>query len=174
MKLFNWEITKSAKTARPIVANSNGSFAGTIKEAFTGSWQRNIEYTNESVLTNPTLFRCINLIASDIGKLRLQLSLEDSDGIWTNVDSPSFSPVLRKSNPYQSRQQFIENWIHSKLTNGNTYVLKRRDARNVVISLHILEPNRVTPLITEDGEIYYDLRHDDLAKINKYGLVVLT
>ena len=54
MKLFNWEITKSAKTARPIVANSNGSFAGTIKEAFTGSWQRNIEYTNESVLTNPT------------------------------------------------------------------------------------------------------------------------
>jgi len=90
------------------------------------------------------------------------------------VDSPSFSPVLRKPNPYQSRQQFIENWIHSKLTNGNTYVLKRRDARNVVISLHILEPNRVTPLITEDGEIYYDLRHDDLAKINKYGLVVLT
>jgi phage portal protein BeeE len=53
--------------------------------------------------------------------------LSRSKGIWTETDSPAFSPVLRKPNRYQNRIQFWESWILSKLTRGNAYVLKERD-----------------------------------------------
>jgi phage portal protein BeeE len=37
--------------------------------------------------------------------------------------------VLRKPNHYQTINKFIENWILSKLMNGNTFVLLQRDNR---------------------------------------------
>jgi phage portal protein BeeE len=40
--------------------------------------------------------------------------------------------VLRKPNRFQTRIQFLESWALSKLSRGNTYVLKQRDNRNVV------------------------------------------
>ena len=50
--------------------------------------------------------------------------------VWNVSTSPAFSPVLRKPNRYQNHIQFVENWIMSKLTRGNAYVLKERDQRD--------------------------------------------
>lgn len=95
--------------------------------------------------------------------MRLKLVEEDSNGIWQEIDSAAFSPVLRKPNEYQNRIQFFEHWLISKLSTGNTYVLKARDGRGVVTDLYILDPNRVKPLVAPDGAIYYQLRRDDLS-----------
>ena len=38
---------------------------------------------------------------------------------------------------------------------GNTYVLKVRDNRNVVTALHVLDPTRVQPLVSDDGSVFY-------------------
>ncbi|WP_336747766.1 phage portal protein [Aureimonas altamirensis] len=141
---------------------------GAIKEAFPGDWQRNIEYSAETVLSQSTVFRCINLISSDIGKMRLQLSYVDDNGIWTGVNVAAFSHVLRKPNRYQTRQEFIENWVRSKLIYGNAFILKERDGRGVVANLYVLDPTRVTPLVAPDGSIFYELAIDDLAGL-PYG-----
>jgi HK97 family phage portal protein len=46
---------------------------------------------------------------------------------------------------------------------GNTYVLKERDARGVVVALYVLDPLRVMPLVAPDGGVYYQLQHDNLS-----------
>jgi len=130
-----------------------------------GDWQRDIHIDRGAVLANWAVFSCITLIASDIGKLCLNL-VETINGIEVETASPSFSPVLRKPNRYQTRQQFIEQWLISKLTNGNTYVLKERDGRGVVVAMYVLDPCRVQPLVSiEDGSVYYQLQRDDLSQV---------
>ncbi len=48
--------------------------------------------------------------------------------MWDEVDDGSpFLAVLRKPNRFQTRIQFFNYWIVSKLMAGNTYILKDRD-----------------------------------------------
>jgi HK97 family phage portal protein len=143
-----------------------------IQEPFTGAWQRNLEAINPvlagSYYAN---FACKTLIARDIAKLPVKLIQRDSDGIWNEISNPAYTPVLRKPNSYQTRNQFWETYMLSKLGHGNTYVLKERDGRGVVVALYVLDPTRVTPMIASDKSVFYELRTDDL-NINEQNVVV--
>jgi HK97 family phage portal protein len=136
----------------------------TVFESFPGAWQQNVEINQDKVLSHPIVYACVTLIASDIGKLTLRL-MEKSGDIWTETFSPAFSPVLRKPNHFQTRQQFIESWLISKLTYGNAYILKVRDMRGVVTAMYVLDANRVKPLVSPDGSVFYALNSDDLSKL---------
>lgn len=131
-----------------------------------GSWQQDIEINRDQVTANWALFSCMTLVAGDIGKVSINL-VEKSGGIWIETESPSFSPVLRKPNGFQTRQQFIECWILSKLSYGNSYILKQRDQRQVVTGLFVLDPSRVLPLVAEDGSVFYQLMSDDLSQVRE-------
>lgn len=128
-----------------------------ISEPFTGAWQRNESERVGDVTCYPTLYACINRRAQDVGKLPFRLMEYGPDGIPAEVSNPAFSPVLRKPNHYQTQAQFRESWILSKLQQGNTYALKERDARGVVVKLYILDPCRVQPLVSELGEVFYQI-----------------
>jgi HK97 family phage portal protein len=145
--------------------NDRGGWITLIGESFSGAWQSNVEVRQDLVMAQTTVFACITLIASDIGKLRLKLMQQNPGGIWDEITSPAFSPVLRKQNRYQTRQKFIEQWLVSKLSHGNTYVLKERDNRGVVVGLYVLDPNRVKPLVAQDGSVYYQLQEDDISHV---------
>ena len=129
-----------------------------------GAWQQDSELSAEKVIGFSPIYSCLTLIASDVGKICLDLMTTDRN-IWVKTESPSFSPLLRKPNHYQTRQQFIETWVISKLRRGNTYVLKVRDNRSVVKNMYVLDPDRVTPLVAPDGSVFYELRRDDLSKL---------
>jgi HK97 family phage portal protein len=146
-----------------IVPAGRGGWWPVIRESFAGAWQRNVEVRFDTAMSFHAVFACITLIASDIAKNRIKLVEHQGDDIWTEVESPAFSPVLRKPNSYQNRIQFAEAWLLSKLSRGNTYVLKVRDGRGAVIALHILDPDRTKPLISDDGAVFYDLNADHLA-----------
>ena len=141
-----------------------------IMEPFTGAWQRNIEWRRDTVLAYHAIFSCITLIASDISKLRIRL-VRDENGIWVEVPFDKYG-VLETPNGYQNRIQFFENWIISKLSRGNTYVLKGRDSRRNVIRLYVLNPDSVLPLVTESGDIYYQLGQDNLTGVESAGIMV--
>lgn len=166
MRLLGFTISREKSVqATPVPADRRGSWWPAIRESFTGAWQHNVEIRRESVMANHAVFACQTLIASDIAKLRIKLVAKDGAGIWSETSSPAFSPVLRKPNGYQTRIQFIESWTLSKLQSGNTYVLKQRDARNVVVALHVLNPAMVTPLVADDGSVYYELKADKLSGV---------
>nr|WP_298117421.1 phage portal protein [uncultured Pseudomonas sp.] len=133
-----------------------------VHEPSTGAWQRNKEERLDSLLQYPTLYACVSRIATDIGKLPYQLKARDSNGIWSVIENTKYSPVLRKPNHYQIQQQFREAWILSKLTQGNTYALKERAAGGAVEGLYVLDPCRVMPLVSDSGEVFYQLYTDNL------------
>jgi HK97 family phage portal protein len=139
-----------------------GGILGRVIEPFAGAWQRNIYGANDSILTQSTVWSCITLIMQDIGKLGVDL-IERQGDIWVPTTNNAYSPFLRRPNHYQNRIKFFEYWVTSKLTRGNTYVLKERDARGVVRAGYILEPSRVEVLIAPNSEVFYRLSPDNLA-----------
>jgi HK97 family phage portal protein len=138
-----------------------------IHEPYPGAWQQNVAINTDTASSFHADFACKTLIARDIAKLRVKLSEKDDDDIWSEVTNPAFSPVLRRPNDYQTRNQFIETWVLSKLSRGNAYILKVRDQRNVVVALHVLDPTRVQPLVSDDGSVFYRLSSDNLAGIGE-------
>lgn len=135
-----------------------------IEPAF--AFQQDWKLTDDDVLANWAVYACIDRISSDMGKLRVRL-VKLVGRIWEQTQSPSFSPVLRKPNSYQTWQQFVVAWLISKLRKGNTYVLLDRDRANRVTAMHILDPNLVQPVITRAGEVYYRLTADHLAGLTE-------
>lgn len=152
--------------------DNRGGWWPVVREPFSGAWQRNIEWTADTVLAYHAVYACITLIAADIGKLRTKLVEKDRNGIWDEVENPSFSPVLRKPNRFQNHIQFKEWWITSKLIRGNAYALKERDGDGVVVRLYLLDPSRVTPLVTQFGDIYYQLSQDNLGGVQEASVTV--
>jgi HK97 family phage portal protein len=148
-----------------MMPESRGGWYPLVREAFTGAWQSNVETPIADVLSHPTVFSCITLIASDIAKMRLELVREEDNDVWAPTENPAFSPVLRKPNGWQVPFQFIQYWMMSKLTAGNTYALLRRDQRGVVAAQYVLDPQRVRPLIAPDGSVFYELNTDHLATL---------
>jgi HK97 family phage portal protein len=136
-----------------------------VQEPYAGAWQQNVTVDPQaSLLAFSAVFSCITGIAADVGKLRIKLD-EDVDGIWNEITANSpWLVVLRTPNHYQNRIKFLEQWILSKLIYGNTYILKKRvDRRGIVTALYPLDPNLVTPLIADNGDVYYELRPDTLS-----------
>lgn len=152
-----------------IFSGSSGmaGWLGRIQESFSGAWQRNmVVETTQNILAFAAVYSCVTMIAEDIAKLRIMLMEQDENGIWTELTRQSpFLPVLRKPNHYQTRIQFLSQWIVSKLLHGNTYVLKERGANKIVSALYILDARYVLPLVTETGDVYYQITKDYLSGI---------
>lgn len=143
-----------------------------IRESFTGAWQRNVEISADDLSKSPIVYACMTLISNDFGKLRQGLVECDKDGIWTAVKQSPFWQVLRKPNRYQNQIQFKQWWMMSKLRFGNTYALKERDGRGLVVRLYILDSTRVTPLVADDGSVFYRLSQDNLSGITDVDVTV--
>lgn len=160
MALFGFKITRE-KALNAVPGAGRGGWRR-IMEPFAGAWQRNIEEKQTDLLTYPTLYAVIARIASDIGKLPFSLRQRERSGVWIEVTNPAYDPVLRKPNDHQTPAQFREQWMLSKLTSGNTYVFKRKDARGVVTHLYVLDPEKVLPMVSDSGAVFYQLRTDAL------------
>src|SRR6516164_4385692 len=84
--------------AENVPSNSGGWWR--VFESYTGAWQQNVVLDRETVLSYFAVYACMTLIAGDVAKLRVKLVKQDSDGIWTEITNPAYSPVLRKPNSY--------------------------------------------------------------------------
>lgn len=169
MKIFGFTITRE-KSLNGVF--DNRGWYPIVSESYAGAWQQNVTVNREEVLSFHAVFSCMTLIASDIAKLRVKLVTKGEGGIWTETENPAYSPVLRKPNHFQNRIQFWESWVLSKLSRGNTYVLKQRDNRGVVTKLYVLDPNRCRPMVADDGAVYYELNTDNLSGLGQGTILV--
>ncbi len=146
---------------------------GFLVEAFGGSWQANLVVeSQENLMRVAAVYACIALRARDIAKLRVMLMKRHDDGVWDEVtESSPFLSVLRKPNRFQTRIQFFNYWIVSKLMAGNTYIWKERDNRGVVRALYPLNPAGCHPLVAPDGSVYYRLHAARLAGLQEDVIV---
>ena len=173
MQIFGFQITRAKPAVEKALnyPDNRGGWWPIIRESFTGAWQRNIVLTQDQALAFHAVFACHTLICSDIAKLRIKL-VAQTDNVWQETKNPAYSPVLRKPNHFQNRIQFIENWVNSKLARGNAYILLRRDGRRVVTGMYVLNPDRVQPLVSDDGQVFYRLDTDNLSSIKESNVIV--
>lgn len=157
-------VGKSAGDWTTVVPTAGPSaWVSLLREPFTGSWQRSVPVeAPDRQLQYATIYAGISLIAGDIAKLPLRLT-RLVEGVWEETSNPAYSPVLRRPNRYQTKSQFITAWIVSKLMWGNTYVLKERDQRGVVVALYVLDPHLVKVIVASDGGVYYQVNADTLT-----------
>lgn len=163
MNWLNWfKSDKSINTASPIEGGQNWR---TISEPYTGAWQHNEELKVTDSLTSYAVFSCISLISKDVGKLPILVKTEE-DGIVTNAKIEALK-VLENPNSFQTRQQFLEAWVISKVTNGNAYIYKVRDVYGTIEQLIVLDHDKVTVLVDPTGVIYYRINIDSLSGITE-------
>lgn len=166
MRLFGLNTTREKAAVAPLSRVDMRGWFGVIREGFAGAFQSHVELDPPQELASYSgLYAPLTLVAGDVAKLRVKL-MRNIKSIWEEVTENSpFLKVLRKPNHFQTRIQFVEMWVLCKLMHGNVYVLKERDARGVVVALYILDPSRVTPLVTPSGDVYYRLSADNLAGV---------
>jgi HK97 family phage portal protein len=142
----------------------------TVHETTTGTWQQHVEVNQTTVTANWAVWSCASLISGDIAKMPAEYQVYDErQDIWKFHKDWA---LLRKPNRYQTWIEFSQNWDYSQLLRGNTYVLKQRDRLGEIVALYILDPCRVTPLVTEDGGIYYQLASDNLSQLKEPTVIV--
>lgn len=141
-----------------------------VHEPFTGAWQRNVELRREDVSSFFAVFSCVSKISQDISKLPVVVKKKE-DGIWQEASAKGLG-FVEKPNHYQTPQQFIESWINSKLFNGNAYIYKERNLQGEIANLYVLNPDRVKPLVDDDGNVFYQLSDDKLNQLGSSSVVV--
>ncbi len=136
----------------------------TLFDSFTGAWQQGSDYNAGSVLSFSPVFRCLNLISSDIAKIPVQL-MENQGGYWKELMGDRRAMVLQRPNHYQTRYSFFESWVLSKLQYGNAYILKGRDGSGLVNALYPIDPSLVKVLISDGGDVFYKIKENRLNGI---------
>lgn len=159
MKIFGLDFSFK-KALQPVSSGSNGWFP-LVRESAPGAWQQGVTVEVDTAVSHSAVYACVSLIANDIAKLPINIA-ENKGNYWTPVPH-EFNALLRKPNHYQNRMQFVVQWISSKLLHGNTYALKARDNRGRVVALYVLDPKTVTPLVADDGAVFYCLKTNKLA-----------
>lgn len=178
MKFLGWDVSKAFKPWKRPAASVGASAIGApgasgfIKEPFTGAWQKNQSLaTRDGMLASSAVFSCVDLISSDVSKLRIKY-VKLTDGVWQESSAPRYTNVLRKPNHYQTRAQFIKAWVGSKLSYGNTYVLLGRNSLGSIVSMDILNPKHVVPLVAPDSSIFYQITMSPLQVTPMETIVV--
>nr|WP_223811644.1 MULTISPECIES: phage portal protein [unclassified Pantoea] len=138
---------------------------GFVHEPFAGAWQRNLEINQDTVLSFYAVFSCISLIASDISKMPLRLMQSDSQGVKKELTTGKTAALCKRPNAFQNRIQFFEHWINSKLCHGNTIALKIRNSRGDITELRLLDWHKVTPLVADDGSVFYQISPDNMTGV---------
>lgn len=180
MRVFGFEVSvRKAAVGRTFTGWEPANMEGAWLTLFDSSvdptfrFQRDLHVRPERAQAHWAVFACQTLIASDIGKLGVKLtSYNATTQVYEEVDSPSVSPFLRQPNGYQTWQEFVEQWILSKVSSGNAYILMQRDNSNDVTDAYVLDPWRVTPLVSDSGMVFYRLGENRLAQITDGDLVV--
>lgn len=159
-----------ARLIGPIVG---GSWR-TIFDNVTGAWSADSTISQDTILRQATVFRCITLIADDCGKIPLNLMSRHETGVWLPQPGSPRAKLLQKPNEFQTRLQFIKYWLCSLLLDGNTYVLLRRDGTGRIRRMTVLDPTLVTPMVSEQGNIYYRITGvaDRLQRIEGVDMIV--
>lgn len=154
---------------------SGGSnWLNVVREPFGGAWQQGVTIGSMyDVTAFSAVFACVTGIANDIAKMCVKvMRFDETDMIGVEVRNHAISKLLRKPNNYQTRMQFFTAWILSKLLWGNAYILKVMGRNKMITALYVLDPRLVTVLVTEGGEVYYQLKKDPLSEVQTEGVVV--
>ncbi|HEU0113921.1 MAG TPA: phage portal protein, partial [Thermomicrobiales bacterium] len=91
------------------------------------------------------------------------------------VTTSALSRILRHPNDYQSISDFLLNATRWLYLEGNAYALALRNDRFEVAELHLMNSNESFPRVAYNGEIFYDLKGNDVIdrRLGKFETLIV-
>ena len=86
-----------------------------------------------------------------------------SDGGRERVTTSAVCRILRQPNGYQTISDFLLNAVRQLYTEGNAYALAIRNDRAEIAELHLMAPRQCSPMVGEDGSIFYSLGGNEIV-----------
>jgi HK97 family phage portal protein len=78
------------------------------------------------------------------------------------VTNSALSRILKRPNAYQTISDFLLNATRSLYIDGNAYALALRNSRYEITELHLMQSGRSFPIVSETGDIFYELNGNDV------------
>ena len=127
-----------------------------VREPFTGAWQKNLACAPETLLAYSGVFACVSIIAGDVAKLPVHVYRVKENGEREEATTHWAWRLFRKPNAYQTRFDFIQQFMSSLLLTGNAYALFTVDDRNAPDAMHVVDPRRARYIVDEEsGAVFY-------------------
>jgi len=115
---------------------------------------------NTTLATNETIFSVVTRLSNAMGSLPLKL-YKDYKPVSASKNQIAYL-IENSPNPYMTPFQWIRCMEAFRNTNGNAYALKRYNDNFEVISLDILDPNKVEPVIEkETKDLWYKINGEN-------------
>ena len=113
---------------------------------------------------NPTVYACTTLIARTSASCGCAWSNRRRRASGTRRPAPRFRRCCASRTATRLINEVRRTLDGLEAQWGNTYVLKQRDERGVVVALYVLDPTKVTLLVAPDGAVYYQLQPSDAGR----------
>lgn len=143
-----------------------------------GTSSSGIKINREVATTYAAVWRGLNLISGDVGKMPLHLYERREAGKVRAVDHPAYVLVKRQPNPQQTAFEFVRLLQVRALLVGSGYAYVVRKGTGAPRELWPLDPELVTPL-RANGKLWYTyqppngearrLRSKDVIHIRGFG-----
>jgi HK97 family phage portal protein len=127
-----------------------------------------VPVTPFTALQAAAVYACVKYISQDIAMLRPFLRKRMGDGKWRIEQRHPLLKVFAKPNRWQTRFEFFSYWVTSLCLRGNGYVVVERDQFGNPVELVPVAPDRVTIMLSPEGELWYRVNSQRLG----FGLMV--
>jgi len=101
---------------------------------------------------------CIRVLSETIAHLPFILYRREGDNRIRDVDHPLYRILHDTPNRWQTSFEFREMMMGHVLLRGNAYAQKVYDGGGTLLELVPLNPLKVTPKMSDGGEVYYEFK----------------
>jgi HK97 family phage portal protein len=103
------------------------------------------------------VYACVKRLSEDLGKLPIQIRKKSSKGGWKVDTTHPLNKLFRSPNSWQTQFGLIQHLIVSLQMRGNGYIYIARDRDGDAKQLIPIMPDRLSILLSEDGNVYYNI-----------------
>lgn len=116
-----------------------------------------VEINTRGLLGLTAVWRGVNVLAGDVGKIPLEILRRQADGAKQRAtDHPAYRLLRRRPSQAGTATKFKKTLVAHALLRGNGYAAIRRDAiRRAPVELMLLSPTPTTYPVVADGELWY-------------------
>lgn len=139
----------------PSIENPSVPLSQATAEMFSGevATTSGVRVGRRRALGYSAVWRAVNLIAGDVGRLRVYVLRNDGAGKGPDKSHPAYRLLRRKPNPHMTAFTFRQTLQAHALTEGNGYAYVRR-ADGLPAEILLLDPDRTYPVLVA-GDLWY-------------------
>ena len=127
-----------------------------------------VPVTPFTALQAAAVYACVRFISQDIAMLKPFVRRTVRGGGYRREIDHALVKLFRKPNRWQTRFEFFSYWMASLCLRGNGFVVVERDRWGEPVELVPVAPDRVTMMLSPEGEMWYRVNSQRLG----FGIMV--